>query len=89
MQKSSPRAHVVKTFNTVLAQVLANAVAGARSLPSILVVCNHALANADVVQLVWDVGFTAFDSGPFTNARYLEPPAEPGIQLAYAGGPLQ
>lgn len=86
VQAAFPQAHVVKAFNTVLAQVLAKAVAGAKALPSVLVAGNHAAANAEVVQLAKEVGFTAFDTGALTNARYLEPLAELGIQLAYAKG---
>jgi predicted dinucleotide-binding enzyme len=86
VQAAFPQAHVVKAFNTVLAQVLARAAAGAKSLPSVLVAGNDAAANAEVVQLAKDVGFSAFDTGAITNARYLEPLAELGIQLAYAKG---
>ena len=86
MQKAFPQARVVKAFNTVLAQVLAKAVAGAKSLPSVLIAGNHAEANAEVAQLAKDAGFGAFDTGPLTNARYLEPLAELGIQLAYGKG---
>ncbi|MBX7121475.1 MAG: NAD(P)-binding domain-containing protein [Opitutaceae bacterium] len=86
VQKAFPQARVVKAFNTVLAQVLAKAVAGAKSLPSVLIAGNHAEANAEVAQLAKDAGFGAFDTGPLTNARYLEPLAELGIQLAYGKG---
>lgn len=86
VQTAFPQAHVVKAFNTVLAQVLAKAASGAKSLPSVLVAGNHAEANAGVVQLAKDAGFSAFDTGPLTNARYLEPLAALGIQLAYVKG---
>lgn len=86
VQAAFPQAHVVKAFNTILAQVLAKAASGAKSLPSVLVAGNHAAANAAVVQLASEVGFSAFDTGALTNARYLEPLAELGIQLAYAKG---
>ncbi len=86
VQAAFPQANVVKAFNTVLAQVLAKAASGAKSLPSVLVAGNHATANAEVVQLAKDAGFIAYDTGPLTNARYLEPLAELGIQLAYAKG---
>jgi 8-hydroxy-5-deazaflavin:NADPH oxidoreductase len=86
VQAAFPQAHVVKAFNTILAQVLGKAVAGAKSLPSVLVAGNHVAANAEVVQLAKEAGFTAFDTGALTNARYLEPLAELGIQLAYGKG---
>ncbi len=86
VQAAFPQAHVVKALNTVLAQVLAKAVSGAKSLPSVLIAGNHAAANAEVVQLAKDAGFSAFDTGSLTNARYLEPLAELTIQLAYAKG---
>ncbi len=86
VQAAFPQARVVKAFNTILAQVLVKAVSGAKSLPSVLVAGNHAAANAEVVRLAEDTGFRAFDTGPLANARYLEPLAELGIQLAYAKG---
>lgn len=86
VQAAFPQAHVVKALNTVLAQVLAKAVSGAKSLPSVLIAGNHAAANAEVVQLAKDAGFSTFDTGSLTNARYLEPLAELTIQLAYAKG---
>jgi predicted dinucleotide-binding enzyme len=86
VQAAFPQAHVVKAFNTILAQVLAKAVSGAKSLPSVLIAGNHVAANAEVVQLAKDAGFSAFDTGSLTNARYLEPLAELGIQLAYGKG---
>lgn len=86
VQAAFPQALVVKAFNTILAQVLAKALTGAKSLPSVLVAGNHPAANAEVVQLAKDFGFTAFDAGALTNARYLEPLAELGIQLAYSKG---
>ncbi len=86
VQAAFPQAQVVKAFNTVLAQVLAKAVSGAKSLPSVLVAGNHADANAVVVELAKDAGFDAVDTGALTNARYLEPLAELTIQLAYAKG---
>jgi predicted dinucleotide-binding enzyme len=86
VQAAFPQAHVVKAFNTILAQVLAKAASGAAALPSVLVAGNHEAANAEVVKLAKEVGFSAFDTGALTNARYLEPLAALGIQLAYAKG---
>lgn len=86
VQAAFPQARVVKAFNTVLAQVLARAAAGAQSLPTVLVAGNYMTANAEVVQLAKDAGFGAIDTGALTNARYLEPLAELTIQLAYAKG---
>ncbi len=86
VQALFPQARVVKAFNTILAQVLAKALAGARSLPSVLVAGNHSDANATVVRLAQEAGFSSYDTGALTNARYLEPLAELGIQLAYGKG---
>ncbi len=86
VQAAFPQAQVVKAFNTILAQVLAKAAAGANSLPSVLVAGNHGTANTVVVQLASDIGFRAFDTGALTNARHLEPLAALGIQLAYVKG---
>jgi len=86
VQAAFPQARVVKAFNTVLAQVLAKAADGASTLPSILIAGNDGEANAVIMELAKEVGFSAFDTGPLTNARYLEPLAALGIQLAYAKG---
>lgn len=86
VQAAFPQARVVKAFNTILAQVLAKAASGAKALPSVLIAGDHAEANAEVIQLARDAGFNAFDTGPLTNARFLEPLAALGIQLAYAKG---
>lgn len=86
VQAAFPRAQVVKAFNTILAQVLAKAVAGAKTLPTALIAGDHAESNSVVVQLAKSLGFAAFDTGPLSNARYLEPLAELGIQLAYGKG---
>jgi len=86
VQALFPRAKVVKAFNTVLAQVLAKAVAGAKSLPTVLVAGNDGASNAAVVGLAKDLGFPALDTGVLLNARYLEPLAELTIQLAYVKG---
>jgi len=86
VQSLFPKAKVVKAFNTVLAQVLAKAVAGATNLPTVLVAGNETSANAEVVALAQSIGFAAQDTGALANARYLEPLAELTIQLAYVKG---
>jgi NADPH-dependent F420 reductase len=86
IQKLLPDAHAVKAFNTVSAPVIKsgrikfNGVA-----PDVYYCGNDEESKAVVKKLIQDIGFEAVDSGPLTNARYLEPIAEFVIQLAFQG----
>lgn len=84
--RAFPGAKVVKAFNTVFAGVLGDALKGERNLPSVLVAGDDDEAKALVIELACGAGFSAYDTGALTNARYLEPMAELQIQLAYGRG---
>ncbi len=80
-----PRSHVVKAFNTIMATTLQMPVLG--GVPQLLPIAgDDAAAKQAVLQLGNELGFQAIDTGPLSNARYLEPAAELLIQLGYGRG---
>ena len=81
-----PGTRVVKAFNTVFADLLKGQAAGAASPVPVYVAGNDADARAQVVTFVEDLGLIAIESGPLSNARYLEPMAEMMIQFGYGLG---
>lgn len=85
--KVVPGAHVVKAFNTVFAQVLAEgADFGAGRKVSVFVAGDNAHAKQAVTELAEGMGFEAVDAGGLKNARYLEPLAGLNIYLGYGAG---
>ncbi|MBK4738520.1 NADPH-dependent F420 reductase [Noviherbaspirillum pedocola] len=82
-----PEAKVVCAFNTVPSEALFG-VFERRSItprPS-LVYCGDDAQSKDItVELIRDVGFDPVDAGPLRTARYMEPFAMLGAQLAYGG----
>jgi hypothetical protein len=85
--KAVPGAHVVKAFNTVLAQVLGqSAVLADGSQVTVFVAGEDDSAKAAVKALAESLGFAAVDAGGLKNARYLEPVAGLNIYFAYGAG---
>ena len=85
--KAVPGAHVVKAFNTVLAQVLgqgANLPDGSKV--TVFVAGDDTAAKATVKSLAESIGFATKDAGGLKNARYLEPVAGLNIYFAYGAG---
>ncbi len=85
--KALPGALVVKAFNTVLAQVLAEgpAFADGQTVP-VFYAGDDERAKQTVRSLVESIGFTPVDAGGLKNARYLEPVAGLNIYFAYGAG---
>lgn len=85
--KAVPGAKVVKAFNTVLAQVLAEgpAFAGGQTVP-VFYAGDDAQAKQTVRTLIESIGFRPVDAGALKNARYLEPVAGLNIYFAYGAG---
>lgn len=78
----APGARVVKAFNHVGANVMADPDRyGAR--PVMFVAGDDAAAKATTLELVRAVGFEARDAGPLRAARWLEPLAMLWIHLAF------
>lgn len=85
--KALPGAQVVKAFNTVLAQVLAEgpAFAEGQTVP-VFYAGDSERAKHTVHALAESMGFQAIDAGGLKNARYLEPVAGLNIFFAYGAG---
>lgn len=85
--KAVPGAQVVKAFNTVFAQVLAEgADFGAGRKVSVFVAGDNAEAKQVVTELAEGMGFEAIDAGGLKNARYLESLAGLNIYFGYGAG---
>ena len=81
----APDAKVVKAFNTVGFNIMANPVFDDRR--ALLFYCgDNAEAKKVVNQLASELGFDPADAGPLTRARLLEPFAMLWISLAFTPG---
>ncbi len=85
--KAFPKAEVVKAFNTVFAQVIADkpAFQFGQTAP-VFVASDSERAKQVAKTLIHSIGFNAVDAGPLRNARYLEPLAGLNIYLGYGAG---
>jgi predicted dinucleotide-binding enzyme len=85
--KANPGANVVKAFNTVLAQVLAQgATLADGSKVTVFYAGDNDAAKLTVKALAESLGFAIADAGSLKNARYLEPVAGLNIYFAYGAG---
>lgn len=85
--KAAPGAEVVKAFNTVFAQVLAEgADFGNGRKVSVFVAGDSARAKQTAGAIAESMGFDVVDAGGLKNARYLEPLAGLNIYLGYGAG---
>jgi 8-hydroxy-5-deazaflavin:NADPH oxidoreductase len=85
--KAVPGAEVVKAFNTVFAQVLAEgADFGNGRKVSVFVASDSERAKQTASAIAESIGFSVVDAGGLKNARYLEPLAGLNIYLAYGAG---
>jgi hypothetical protein len=85
--KAVPGAEVVKAFNTVFAQVLAEGAdfGSDRKVP-VFVASDSPRARQTAAALAESLGFEVIDAGGLKNARYLEPLAGLNIYLGYGAG---
>jgi len=85
--KALPGAQVVKAFNTVLAQVLAEgpAFANGQKVP-VFYAGDDERAKQTVRALAESIGFQPIDAGGLKNARYLEPVGGLNVYFAYGAG---
>lgn len=85
--RALPGARVVKAFNTLFAQVLADgADFGAGQKASVFIAGDDADAKQTVQGLAETMGFKTVDAGGLKNARYLEPLAGLNVYLGYGAG---
>lgn len=85
LQKSLPRAHVVKAFNTVFAAHMSRGSAAGQQL-SLFAASDNEAARKAVLELGAAMGFDAINAGPLKNARHLEAIGYLNIQLGYVLG---
>ncbi len=85
--KAIPGAEVVKAFNTVFAQVLAQgADFGDGRKVTVFVAGDSERGKQTARALAESMGFETVDAGSLKNARYLEPLAGLNIYLGYGAG---
>jgi len=85
--KAVPGAEVVKAFNTVFAQVLADGASlGADRKVTVFYAGDSERAKQTARTLAESMGFDTIDAGGLKNARYLEPLAGLNIYLGYGAG---
>jgi|SRR5450830_1253126 len=85
--KEVPQAHVVKAFNTLFAQVLADGPTFADDQRgSVFVASDSERAKQTAITLAHSLGWKTVDAGGLVNARYLEPLAGLNIYLGYGAG---
>jgi 8-hydroxy-5-deazaflavin:NADPH oxidoreductase len=85
--RAIPGAHVVKAFNTLFAQVLAEgANFGQGQVATVFVASDSERASQTATVLAESMGFAVQAAGGLHNARYLEPLAGLNIYLGYGAG---
>lgn len=85
--KAIPGAEVVKAFNTLFAQVLADAPAFAHGeIAPVFYASDSERAKQTARALIESSGFRPVDAGGLRNARYLEPLAGLNIYFGYGAG---
>jgi predicted dinucleotide-binding enzyme len=84
LAKALPGVKIVKAFNTVFAQVLAEGPDFGNGIRASAFYCgDDEAARKTVHQLIESMGFDAVDTGPLANARYLEPMGMLNIWFGY------
>lgn len=82
--RALPDAHVVKAFNTLFAQVIADGPSFANGeVAPVFYATDSARAKMTIRSLIDSIGFKPVDAGGLRNARYLEPLAGLNIYLGY------
>jgi predicted dinucleotide-binding enzyme len=85
--KAIPGAYVVKAFNTLFAQVLAQgATLADGNKATVFYAGDQESAKQTVKVLAESLGFVTADAGGLKNARYLEPLAGLNIYFGYGAG---
>lgn len=85
--KAFPNAEVVKAFNTLFAQVIAEGPSFADGQTAAAFLASDSdRAKATAKSIAESIGFDVIDAGPLKNARYLEPLAGLNIYFGYGAG---
>jgi NADPH-dependent F420 reductase len=83
IQKLAPQAKVVKAYNTIFAELLPAAARDGRAPVQVFVAGDDEAAKKAVSDIVAKSGFEPVDSGPLSNARFLEPVGEMNIHFGF------
>jgi predicted dinucleotide-binding enzyme len=85
--KAFPKTEVVKVFNTLFAQVVADGTpfVNDQAVPAFFA-GDSERAKATAKALIESIGFQPVDAGPLKNARYLEPLGGLNIYFGYGAG---
>jgi NADPH-dependent F420 reductase len=83
IQKLAPQAKVVKAYNTIFAQLLPAEAREGRAPVQVFVAADDEGAKKAVSDIVAKGGFEPVDSGPLSNARFLEPVGEMNIHFGF------
>jgi NADPH-dependent F420 reductase len=83
LQKLAPQAKVVKAFNTIFAQLLPVEARTSHEPMQVFVAADDDAAKKIVSNLAAKGGFKPVDSGPLSNARFLEPVGEINIHFGF------
>lgn len=84
--RAIPGAEIVKSFNTVFAQVLAGGPDLGNQQVPVFYATDSERGRVTVQTLIKSIGFKPVDAGPLKNARYLEPLAGLNIYFGYGAG---
>ncbi|KTB82414.1 NADPH-dependent F420 reductase [Pseudomonas syringae pv. syringae PD2774] len=85
--RALPQAQVVKAFNTLFAQALADGPTFANNQTgSVFVASDSERAKQTAIAIAHSLGWNTVDAGALVNARYLEPLAGFNIYLGYGAG---
>jgi 8-hydroxy-5-deazaflavin:NADPH oxidoreductase len=82
IQKHAPSAKIVKAFNTIFAELHPTESRKGRRV-QVFIAGDDEAANAKVTDLVKALEFEPINSGPLSNARFLEPMGELNIWLGF------
>ncbi|RXF75335.1 NADPH-dependent F420 reductase [Hansschlegelia zhihuaiae] len=83
LQALAPKAKVVKAFNTIFAELLPAEAREGRDPVQVFVAADDEAAKTAVSDVVAKGGFQPVDSGPLSNARFLEPVGEINIWFGF------
>ena len=83
IQKLAPQAKVVKAFNTIFAELLPAEARKSRAPVQVFVAGDDEAAKEVVSAITAKGGFEPVDSGPLSNARFLEPVGEMNIHFGF------
>ena len=81
--KTVKEAEVVKAYNTIFAELLPAEAREGRAPVQVFVAADDEAAKKAVFDVVAKGGFEPVDSGPLSNARFLEPVGEMDIHFAF------